>query len=291
MKALIFGAGGQTAHYLAEICRENGLDTVSASRSGGQIRADVGDREQVDAIVRLHSPAFVFHLAAASTTRHEALFENHRTISTGTLNVLESVRLHAPRAKVFLTGSGVQFVNRGEPISETDAFEPSSPYAVSRQDSVQAGRYFRSLGLRVYVGYLFHHESPLRSAGHVSQMIASAVRCIAAGSRERLLVGDPAVEKEWTFAGDVARAIFLLVMQELVSEAAIGSGKAYSIEAWIEACFALAGLDWRAHVDVRPDFVAEYRRLVSNPSTIRSLGWEPRVSFGDLAQMMVRGIA
>jgi GDPmannose 4,6-dehydratase len=154
MNALLFGAGGQDAHYLGEICKENGVTPIGVSRSGGDTCGDVGDRDLVEDLVRRYRPRFVFHLAAASTTRHDALLENHRTISTGTLHVLESARLHCPEARVFLTGSGVQFENKGLPISERDPFQASSPYAVSRIDSVHAGRYFRSLGLRVYVGYL-----------------------------------------------------------------------------------------------------------------------------------------
>ena len=95
------------------------------------------------------APAWpIFQLAAASTTRHDALFENHETISTGALNVLEAARLHAPSARVLIVGSGVQFANTGAPISERDAFEASSPYAVARIHSVYAARYFRRLGVR-----------------------------------------------------------------------------------------------------------------------------------------------
>jgi GDPmannose 4,6-dehydratase len=120
-------------------------------------------------------------------------------------------------------------------------------------------------------------------------LVASAVRRIAAGSGERLEIGDPSVEKEWTFAGDVAHAIFLLVNQDAVFEATIGSGTTHSIQEWVETCFGLVGKDWRGHVATRTGFVAEYQRLVSDPSTIRSLGWQPRVSLGDLARMMTTG--
>ncbi len=288
MNALIFGANGQDGHYLAEVCAASGVTPIGVSRSGSAIRGDVADFEQVEALVRQHHPAYVFHLAAASTTRHDALFENHRTISTGTLNVLEAARRHAPAARVFLTGSGVQFANAGAPISERDAFDASSPYAVARIQSVYAGRYFRSRGLPVYVGYLFHHESPLRKPTHVSKMVALAARRIASGSGEILELGDLNVEKEWTFAGDVARAIFALVTQDRVHEATIGSGTTYTIADWLERCFGLAGRSWRDHVRVREGFVPEYRRLVSDPATIRSLGWEPRVGFDELARMMMQ---
>ena len=287
MRALIFGAGGQDAHYLAEECRAHGVEPVQVSRSAGDERGDAADRTRVEALVRQHRPGFVFHLAAASTTRHQALFENHAAISTGSLNVLEAVRDHAPEARVFLTGSGLQFENRGEPVSERDPFAAGSPYAVARIASVYAGRYFRSLGQKVYVGYLFHHESPLRKAGHVSMLVAQTARRIGAGSAERLAIGNLAVEKEWTFAGDVARAIWTLVAQERVFEAAIGSGEAHSIQDWVERCFALVGRDWREHVDPKPGFVAEYPRLVSDPATIRSLGWAPRVGLEELVGMMV----
>ena len=275
--ALIFGAGGQDGYYLSNLCRERGISPVGCSRSEGPwIQGNVADRDFVERLVREHQPAYLFQLAANSTTRHDALFENHSAISTGTLNVLEAARLHAPQARIFLPGSGVMFKNEGRPISEHDAFEASSPYAVARFHALHAGRYYRSLGLRVYFGHLFHHESPLRKAGHVSRMIADAARRIAAGAIEVIEIGDIAVEKEWTFAGDIAAGMFALVDQERVYEAVIGSGHAYSIQQWLQACFGAVGRNWRDHVRVRSDFVAEYRRLVSNPATMLGLGWHPK---------------
>jgi GDPmannose 4,6-dehydratase len=288
MKALIFGASGQDGHYLSELCRAEGIEPIGVSRSGAPVRGDVARRDEVLTLVRAHRPAYVFQLAASSTTRHEALFENHETISTGALNVLEAVRLAAPEARVFIAGSGVQFENHGAPLSERAPFAATSPYAVARIQSVYASRYFRTLGIRAYVGYLFHHESPLRKPGHVAMKIALAARRIAAGSTERLEIGDPSVVKEWTFAGDVARGMLTLVRQEVVSEAAIGSGEARSIQEWIEHCFAAVGLDWRSHVDVPTGFVSEYPRLVSDPTTIRALGWSPEVRFDELAHRMTR---
>ncbi len=287
MHALIFGANGQDGRYLSELCRSQSITPVGLSRSGPGPCADVANFNQVQDLVRQYQPKYIFHLAAASTTRHEALFENHQTISTGTLNILEAVRVHSPRTRVFLAGSGLQFVNTGRPISENDPFEATSPYAVARIQSVYAGRYYRTLGLAVYFGYLFHHESPFRKPGHVSKMIALAARRIAAGSTETLALGDIGVEKEWTFAGDVAEAMFTLVCQDSVFEAVIGSGSTYTIRDWLEQCFGLIGKDWRNHVRIREGFVPEYRRLISDPSTIRSLGWQAKVNFKDLARMMM----
>jgi GDPmannose 4,6-dehydratase len=287
MKAIIFGANGQDGYYLAEQFRLKNIEAVSVSRSGNHLRGDVSDRLQVDQLITAHKPAYIFHLAARSTTRHDAVFENHGTISTGTLNILESVKDHSPSTKVFITGSGLQFKNTGNPISEKDEFEANSAYSVSRIHSVYAARYYRSLGLKTYVGYLFHHESPLRKSSHVCQMIAQAVKSISSGSQNIIEIGDITVEKEWTFAGDVARGIFSLIEQDVVHEAAIGSGKAYSIEQWLDQCFRLIGRDWREHVRLRGGFTPEYKRLVSDPSTMNALGWLPEIDLPKLAEMMI----
>lgn len=288
-KALIFGAGGQDGFYLSECCKQRAIEVLCCSSSTGPwVQADVASYDEVEGLIRNYHPDYIFHLAAKSTTQHDALFVNHAAIATGTLNILEAARLHAPEARVFLTGSGVQFRNRGEPISENDEFHASSPYAIARIHSVYAGRYYRSLGMRVYVGYLFHHESPLRKPTHVSRMISDFVRRIASGSREIIELGDIDVEKEWTFAGDVAEGMLVLVSQTAVYEAAIGSGIAHSIQDWLDECFEIAGVEWQDHVRIKSGFLPEYNRLVSNPGTMLALGWQPRITFQELAAMMVQ---
>jgi len=285
--ALIFGAAGQDGHYLSQSCRDAAIHPIGISRSGDFLHADIADFSQVEKIVAKHRPDYLFHLAARSTTRHDALFDNHQAITTGALNVLESVRRHAPACRVFITGSGVQFRNIGRPIAETDEFAATSPYALARIHAVYAARYFRALGVRAFVGYLFHHESPRRGENHVSQMIATAARRAAAGQAVQLELGDISVRKEWTFAGDTARAMLTLLQQDKIYETVIGSGQAHSIEDWLSTCFSAVNRDWKEHVVVKTDFIPEYRSLVCDPSTIRSLGWRPSVSFGALARRMV----
>lgn len=288
MRSLIFGVSGQDGHYLSEACRARGIDVIGISRSPGDwIEGNVAVLEFVETIINEYQPDMIFHLAAHSTTRHDALFEHHHTIGQGTLNILESVRNFVPGCKVFITGSGLQFVNTGGPISETDTFDHSSSYVVARNYSVQAARYFRSLGVKTYVGYLFHHESPLRKPNHISQMIAQAVLRIAGGSSEAIPLGDISTSKEWTYAGDVAEAILTLVTQDKVYEATIGSGEVHTIQEWLEVCFGLINEDWRKHVSTIEGYTAEYPRLHSSPQTINSLGWRPRVSFHELAAMMM----
>ena len=287
VKAVIFGANGQDGYYLKELCKLKGIEPIGVSRSGDWVHSDVSDYKQVEQLIQQHMPAYVFHVASNSTTRHDALFENHKTIVTGTLNVLETVKKYCPEAKVFITGSGLQFKNTGMPISERDDFDAASIYAVARIQSVYAARYYRSLGLKAYVGYLFHHESPLRKPNHISQIIAQAVKRIASGSGEIIEIGDISVKKEWTFAGDVAGGIFTLLEQDDIFESVIGSGKAYSIEDWLQQCFKIIGKNWHLHVRNRENYDPEYKQLVSNPATINSLGWFPAVDLPELAALMM----
>ena len=287
MKALIFGANGQDGYYLSEICRKRGIEASGISRSGPWLHGDVASPEIVEELIRSHHPSMVFHLAATSTTRHDAIYEHHATIGTGTINILESVKRWSPGSKVFITGSGLQFVNRGEPISETDPFCHGSAYVVARNYSVYLARYFRDLGIQAYVGYLFHHESPLRGPHHVCQKIAQVALRIAEGSEEVLELGDISVRKELTFAEDVAEGIMTLIDQDQEFEATIGSGHAYSIEDWLDECFKLINKDWRHYVREKRNFKSEYQVLVSNPATINSLGWHATKTITELAKIML----
>ncbi len=289
MTAIIFGSNGQDGYYLTKELIARGINVIGYSRNGDH-KLDIKDPEEVKKIVSKYLPEFIFHLAANSTTRHNALFDNHDTISTGTINILEAVKQRSPKTKLFLSGSGLQFVNNGEPINERNEFSPSSAYSVARIHSVFAARYYRTFGLKIYIGYFFNHESPRRTEKHISKSIAEAVKRIADGSNEKIEIGDTSVKKEWTFAKDVVVAILTLVNQETIFEAVIGSGKAYSIKEYIMLCFESIGKDWKEYVIEKQNFKAEYKILVSDPTLIFSLGWRPRVNFNELVQMMIKSL-
>ena len=244
MKAIIFGNSGQDGHYLEKALSGKKYNVLGYSRSSMTFSGDVSDWEFVSDIIKTHQPKLVFHLAAISSTHHDSLFANHAAIGTGVLNVLESVYRYSPETRVFITGSGLQFHNKGTPISESTEFNATSPYCIERIHSVYAARYYRQKGVKVYVGYLFHHDSPLRKENHVSMMIASFAKKISQGDRSVLDVGNLAVEKEWGFAGDIVNGIITLISQDKIYEAIIGTGKSFTIQNWCEACFELIGEDW-----------------------------------------------
>ncbi len=287
MKAIIFGANGQDGFYLTKLLKEKGVKVIGVSRSGDFLRTDIVNFAQISTLIQNEQPNFVFHLAANSTTKHEALFENHQTIATSTLNILEAVKQFSPPTKVFISGSGLQFLNSGNPIKETDPFKANDAYSISRIQSVYAARYFRALGLQVYVGYFFNHDSPLRSERHVTKMISEAVKRIAAGSAEKLEIGDMSVIKEWSFAGDIVEGIWLLVNQNEIFEANISSGEGHTIQEWVEACFTLVDKNYKEYVVENSNFKSSYKKLISNNNLIKSLGYKQTVSFKELAKMMV----
>jgi GDPmannose 4,6-dehydratase len=287
VKAIIFGANGQDGYYLSESCRKRQIEVIGISRNGSWIHGDVSSPEVVEKLIRNHQPAMIFHLAAASTTSHDAIYENNATIGTGTINILESAKRWSPRSKIFIAGSGLQFINKGQPIAATDPFDHGSAYVATRNYSIYLARYFRSLGIKTYVGYLFHHESPLRGEQHICQKIAKATRRIAEGSEELIELGDISVRKEWTYAANVAEGIMTLLEQDQVFEATIGSGIAYSIENWLNECFMLINKDWKCYVRAQNSFESEYKLLVSNTGTINSLGWRATTTIAELAKIMI----
>jgi len=287
-RALIFGANGQDGYYLNKLLQLNNIEVISISRKSGSIIGDVADSEFVENIIKDRQPSYVFHFAANSTTKHTALLENHATISSGTLNILEAVKKHSPYAKVFISGSAMQFKNDGNPISEKTPFESSSAYSAERIYSVYLSRYYREkFNLKTYVGYLFNHDSPFRTENHINQKIVMSAINIAKGSQEKLMIGNIDVKKEFNYAGDIVTAIWKLVSQNDVNEMIIGSGVAYDIRLWLEYCFNKMGLKWQEHTIQDEKFITDYKLLVSDPKLLMSIGWKPTKNIFELADIML----
>jgi GDPmannose 4,6-dehydratase len=288
-KAIIFGANGQDGYYLSELLRLNKVEVISISRTFGSISGDVSDFNFVESAIKVYQPNYVFHFAANSTTSHSALIENHSSISSGTLNILEAVRKYSPKTKVFISGSALQFKNDGNPINECTPFEASSSYSAERIYSAYLTRYYREkFNLNSYIGYLFNHDSPLRNTSHINQKIIMSAINIAAGKQEKLIIGDVNVMKEFNYAGDIVSAIWSFICQDEISEIVIGSGKAFTIKNWIEYCFKKVGLNWEEHVVKDEKYTGDYKVLVSDPTLLNSIGYKPTKDIFQLADMMLK---
>jgi GDPmannose 4,6-dehydratase len=289
MRAIIFGITGQDGIYLNKLLISKGVNVIGVSRFNQDWQVgNVNDRLFVTQLIKNIKPDYIFHFSAKSTTQHNDLFDNHDSIASGTINILEAVYSYSPRTKIFLSGSGLQFVNNGQPIKETDNFISDSPYTLTRLYSVYAARYYRNLGIKVYIGYFFNHDSPFRAEHHVNQKIVKAAQRITNGASEILELGNLDVLKEFGFAGDIVRAVWTLIQQDGIFEVVIGTGTVYSIKDWVIECFKHSDKIWNDYVIEKKNFIPEYKVLVSDPSLIKTLGWEARISFNELAELMMK---
>lgn len=286
-KAIIFGVNGQDGFYLSKLLAKQNIEVFGVARS---INGDVSDLKFVENLIAKLLPDYIFHFAADSTVNHESIFNNQLSIQMGTINILESVKTHCPKTKVFLSGSAIQFENKGLPISEKTPFEITCQYSLARVQSVLTGRFFRKkFNIPVYVGYFFHHDSPKRSERHLNQKIVNFVNDIQNDKTKKLTLGDILVEKEYNHAEDIVSGVWTLVNQEVEYEAVIGCGHTHTIQEWIEYCFAKVGQNWKDFVILDNNYNPPFRRLVSDPSLLKAMGWKPQYSFTDLADAMMRG--
>lgn len=288
MKALIFGASGQDGHYLSKVLEKNSIQTFTSSRKSGDFAGDIADQHFVEKVLTEVSPQYVFHLAANSTVAHHAIFDNHDAISSGTLNILEWVKNHNPKTKVFFAGSALQFKNQGKPIDEDCEFVTNNPYNIARLYSVHLARYYREqFGIKTYFGYFFHHDSPLRAEKHINMKVVKFVKDIAQNPNSKLEIANLNVQKEFNHAEDLMEAVMTLVEQDDIFEVVIGSGVPHSIEEWVKYCFEKLGHDYRDYVVKNEDLIVPDQIIVSNPQKLRTLGWEPRHDIYQLADAML----
>lgn len=289
LNAIIFGISGQDGYYLSELLKQKNINVIGVSRNNEKyIQGDVSDYAFVKKLITNYKPDYIFHFAAVSSTKHNFLFENHAAISIGTLNILENVRLYSSHTKVFISGSAMQFRNDSLPINEISIFEPNSAYSCSRIDSVHTSRYFRDyFNIKVYIGYFFNHDSPLRSASHVNQQIILNAYNIKNNKEDKIKIGNPEILKEFNFAGDIVAAIWCLVQQDNIFETVIGSGNVYSIYDWAKYIFSSLELNLEEYLVIDTNFKSDYKVLQSDPRLIKSLGWVPKVDFYKLADLMI----
>ena len=287
--AVIFGGGGQDGHYLNILLLSLGYRVVifTYKRGADGLAVDVSDFDNVEIMLKKYRPEFIFHLAARSSTRHEVILENHRAIVDGTVAILEAVDRHIPNSKVFIASSALVFKNHGAPITENNDLIVDTAYALARVEALYIARYYRSRGIKVYVGFLFNHESPLRPPGSVVRQVTSGVVDIHCGLTKDLRVGNASVVKEWMWAGDAVAAIVALVSQAEIFEACIGDGIGKSVHDYAIACCNVLGIPAEQDIIGVAAYEAEYAALVSGSSRMRKLGWVPQLNLESVANKLI----
>ncbi len=308
-KALITGITGQDGSYLTELLLEKGYDVYGlVQRSANYqfeniehllpditiITGDLADSSSLMRAVQMSGPDEVYNLAAQSFVKASwDIPELTGDITgVGVSRVLEAVRLEAPKARFYQASSSEMFGKvLAVPQNEDTPFYPRSPYGVSKVYGHYATvNYRESFGLYACSGILFNHESPRRGREFVTRKIAISVARIKKGLDSALKMGNIDAKRDWGFAGDYVRAMWLMLQQDTPEDFVVGTGETHSVKEFLELAFNHVGLNWQDYVTEDPEFMrpAEVDLLLADPSRAREkLGWTTEVSFPDLVSMMV----
>jgi GDPmannose 4,6-dehydratase len=311
-KALICGVSGQDGAYLAQLLLSQGYQVFGTSRdaqmSSFKNLTHLGIRDQVKlrstALTDFRSvlqvltqvePDEVYNLAGQSSVglSFEQPVETLESIATGTLNLLEAIRFLGKPIKFYNAGSSESFGNtNGEAADENTPFRPRSPYGVAKATAFwQIANYREAYGLYACSGILFNHESPLRPERFVTQKIVAAACRIAAGSQEKLMLGNIDITRDWGWAPEYVAAMYLTLQQDTAEDYVIATGTSHKLEDFVEAVFRCCGLNWHDHVVsdrglFRPTDISIGR---GNPLKAKEkLGWQAQYKMADVARMMVQ---
>jgi len=310
-RALITGITGQDGAYLSKLLRDHGYEIYGTHRpdSGtGTARLrelgterdvrllplDLRDDAGVRAVIALAQPAEVYHLASQSSVA--ASFEQPLLTADlnalGTLRLLEALRTLAPAARLFHASSSEIFGRGPRPAQdENTPPHPRSPYAVAKLFAHWSTiNYRETYGLFACCGLLFNHESPLRGMQFVTRKICDGVARIRLGLANELRLGNLDARRDWGFAGDYVRAMWLMLQQETADDYVVASGTSHSVRDFVAAAFGHVGLAWEDYVRQDPTLLrpAEADSQVGDSSKARRvLGWRPTVSFEQLVGLMV----
>jgi GDPmannose 4,6-dehydratase len=308
-KALITGITGQDGSYLAELLLEKGYEVhglVRRSSSFNTWRIDhvrdqlvlhYGDLVDQNSLARaleaLH-PDEVYNLAAQSHVKVSFDMPEYTTDVTalGVLRLLDAVRDLELRARIYQAGSSEMFgLVQETPQTEKTPFHPRSPYAVSKvYGHWMSVNYRESYGMHVSNGILFNHESPRRGENFVTRKITMGVAAIKQGRAKELRLGNLDAKRDWGYARDYVEAMWRILQQDEAGDYVIATGETHSVREFCEEAFGCVGLDWKDFVRVDPKYFrpAEVDLLLGDSAKAqRELGWRPRVTFKDLARLMV----
>jgi GDPmannose 4,6-dehydratase len=312
-KALICGIGGQDGAYLSQLLLQKGYQVWGTSRDaqmssfsnlqvlGVKDRVTLlsmapNDFRSVLSALTRSDPDEIYFLAAQSSVglSFEQPAETLESISLGALNLLEALRFLGKHVKLYHASSSECFGDLGRQAATEDTpFRPRSPYAVAKASAHWlVANYREAYGLFLCNGILFNHESLLRPARFVTQKVVSAANRIAKGSTEKLLLGRLDIVRDWGWAPEYVEAMWRMMQQDQPDDYIIATGEANSLQDFVDAAFAVVGLDWRKHVVsdanlFRPTDIAWSQG--SPEKALRQLGWTAHSHMKDVVDKMMQG--
>jgi GDPmannose 4,6-dehydratase len=307
--ALITGVTGQDGSYLAEFLLSKGYNVIGMVRRSSTmtferishiqdditiLQGDLHDQSSLVDVMEQYHPDEIYNLAAQSfvpTSWNQPVLTGEVT-ALGVTRMLEAIRLVNPQARFYQASSSEIFGKvREVPQSETTPVYPRSPYGVAKvYGHLITINYRESYNLFAVSGILFNHESPRRGLEFVTRKITYGVARIKLGLAKELRLGNLDSRRDWGFAGDYVRAMWMMLQQPQPEDYVIGTGVTHSVRELCEAAFSHVGLDYCDYVVQDPRFIrpAEVDLLIANPKKANEvLGWQPTVNFEELIQMMV----
>lgn len=310
-KALITGITGQDGSYLAELLLDKGYEVYGLTRrcstpNYGRIEhlldkmelvdGDMMDTSSLIKILDKVKPEEVYNLAAQSfvgVSWQEPVLTGEVT-AMGATRLLEAIRIVDPKIKYYQASSSEMFGKvRETPQNEMTPFHPRSPYGVSKVYAhFTTMNYRESYDMFACGGILFNHESPRRGLEFVTRKITDGVAKIHLGLADKLTLGNLDAQRDWGFAGDYVEAMWLMLQQDKPEDYVIGTGETHSVEEFVEKAFKAVDIEnWKDYIEQNPKFMrpAEVDVLISDYSKAKNnLGWEPKTSFDELVEMMVK---
>jgi GDPmannose 4,6-dehydratase len=308
-RALITGVTGQDGSYLAELLLEKGYEVIGMVRRSSTtnferiahiqddlrlVPGDLLDEVSMINVLRDHRPDEFYNLAAQSfvqTSWSQAVLTGETT-ALGVTRTLDAIRIVDPSIRFYQASSSEMFGKVVEvPQRETTPFYPRSPYGVAKvYGHWITVNYRESYALHASSGMLFNHESPRRGLEFVTRKITNGVARIKHGLQESLPLGNLDAQRDWGFAGDYVRAMWMMLQQDSPDDYVVATGETHPVREFCDLAFSRAGLNWEDHVVLDERFMrpAEVDLLVGDNSKAATvLGWKPEVSFADLVSTMV----
>ncbi len=308
-RALITGIGGQDGSYLAELLLERGYEVAGMVRPGaveysnleavrGRIElleADLLGQRSLATALEAARPGEVYNLAAPSfvPASWERPVETAEFAAVGATSLLEAIRTVDPAIRVYQASSSEIFgAPRQSPQTEETPLEPVTPYGVAKAYAhFIVSSYRRRYGLFACSGILYNHESPRRPLEFLPRKVAHGAAAISLGLQEELVLGDLDARRDWGYAGDYVRAMWLMLQEDEPGDYIVASGSSHSVRELVQCAFAHVGLDWEEHVRVDPALqrgAAELHRLVGDASRAHGrLGWRRELDFEQLVHLLV----
>lgn len=309
MRALITGITGQDGSYLAELLLGKGYEVFGIVRRSSVkkfdridsimdkielMEGDLTDQSSLDSVIHSVQPDEVYNLAAQSfvpVSWNQPVLTGDVT-GLGVIRILEAIRRHRPGAKFLQASSSEMFGKvRETPQTEKTPFYPRSPYGVAKVfGHFITVNYRESYGMFACSAMGFNHESPRRGMEFVTKKVTHQVAKIKCGLAKRLSMGNLDAKRDWGFAGDYVRAMWMMLQQPQPDDYVLATGKTHSVRELVEVAFATVGLNWKDYVELDQKLIrpAEVEYLCGDATKAKEkLGWEPEVNFEGLIKMMV----